>query len=115
MFEDAKSGNAMMAWILRVVGVLLCIAGFKMILAPLQVIADVLPLLGSIVGAGAGIVSGLLGFAWSLIIIAIAWIRFRPMLALCLLGGALVLLIVVLVTGSMKKKAAASAPAAPAE
>lgn len=109
MFDAAKSSNATMAWLLRGLGVVLCIAGFGMIFAPLKVLADVIPLLGSIVGAGTGLVAGLLGSAWSLVIIAIAWIRFRPMLGFCLLGAALTLVILLFIKGRMKKANPASA------
>ena len=37
MFESAKSSNATTAWLLRGLGVVLCIAGFGMIFAPLKV------------------------------------------------------------------------------
>lgn len=109
MFDAAKSSNATMAWILRGLGVVLCIAGFGMIFAFLKVLADVIPLLGSIVGAGTGLVAGLLGSAWSLVIIAIAWIRFRPVLGFCLLGAALTLVILLFIKGRMKKANPASA------
>lgn len=109
MFDAAKSSNATMAWILRGLGVVLCIAGFGMIFASLKVLADVIPLLGSIVGAGTGLVAGLLGSAWSLVIIAIAWIRFRPVLGFCLLGAALTLVILLFIKGRMKKANPASA------
>ena len=39
----------------------------------------------SIVGAGVGLVSWILGLAWSLIIIAIAWLVFRPIIGISLL------------------------------
>lgn len=109
MFDAAKSSNATTAWLLRGLGVVLCIAGFGMIFAPLKVLADVIPLLGSIVGAGTGLVAGLLGSAWSLVIIAIAWIRFRPVLGFCLLGAALALVILLFIKGRMKKANPASA------
>ena len=109
MFDAAKSGNATMAWILRGLGLMLCITGFGMVFAPLKVLADVIPLLGSIVGAGTGLVAGLLGSAWSLVIIAIAWIRFRPVLGFCLLGAALTLVILLFIKGRMKKANPASA------
>ena len=109
MFESAKSSNATTAWLLRGLGVVLCIAGFGMIFAPLKVLADVIPLLGNIVGAGTGLVAGLLGSAWSLVIIAIAWIRFRPVLGFCLLGAALTLVILLFIKGRMKKANPASA------
>ena len=109
MFDAAKSGNATMAWILRGLGLALCVTGFGMVFAPLKVLADVIPLLGSIVGAGTGLVAGLLGSAWSLVIIAIAWIRFRPVLGFCLLGAALTLVILLFIKGRMKKANPASA------
>jgi len=99
MFAGAESDNAIMAWILRVVGTIVVIAGLGTILHPLSVIADVIPILGSIVGAGTGFVAFLLGLAWSLLVIAVAWIRFRPVLAVSLLGGAVVLMGLLFVKG----------------
>ncbi|MBQ6775239.1 MAG: TMEM43 family protein [Synergistaceae bacterium] len=91
MFEGARSDNTIMAWILRVVGIILVVVGIGMIFKPLSVIADVIPLLGTIVGAGTGVVAFLLGLAWSLVVIAIAWVRFRPIVAGCLIAAAVVL------------------------
>lgn len=103
MFDDAKSSNQFMTWALRIVGVLLCIAGFRALVAPVAVLADVIPLLGSIVGAGTNLVATLVGLAWSCVDIAIAWIRFRPLLGGCLLGAAAVLLIILFVKGRGRK------------
>jgi hypothetical protein len=86
MYGDAHSSNVTMTWILRFVGAFLVFLGLKMLVAPLEVFASVIPFLGSIVGAGTGLVSMLLGVAWSLVIISIAWLRFRP-----LVGGAMLL------------------------
>ncbi len=105
MFAGAESDNATMAWILRVVGAIVVIAGLGTILHPLSVIADVIPILGSIVGAGTGFVAFLLGLAWSLLVIAVAWIRFRPVLAMSLLGGVVVLLGLLFVKGRKDKAA----------
>lgn len=109
MFDDASDGNALMAWLLRIAGLLLCTAGFRGLLAPLRVLADVIPPLGVIVGAGTGLVAGLLGAAWSLVIIALAWLRFRPVTALCLLGAALALVILLYIRGRVRKAPPASA------
>ena len=105
MFAGAESANATMAWILRVVGALVVISGIGAVLRPLSVIADVLPILGDIVGAGTGLVAFLLGLAWSLLVIAVAWIRFRPVLAASLLGGAVVLMGLLFVKGRKGKAA----------
>jgi hypothetical protein len=62
---------------------------------PLSVLADVLPIAGSIVGVGVGIFAFVASLALSLITIAIAWIFYRPMLGIPLLvvGIALLLLL----------------------
>ena len=90
MIQSAKEGNTIISWLLRILGIILVISGLSMILAPLSVIADVIPLLGNIIGFGTGLIAKLFGFAWSLIVIALAWIRFRPILGICLLGIAIV-------------------------
>lgn len=104
MFEGAKTENTVMAWILRVVGTFLVIAGLRMILAPLSVLADVVPLFGTIVGAGTGIVAFLLGLSWSLVVVAIAWIRFRPLLAGGLLAVVAALLALLYKRSRARKK-----------
>ena len=104
MFEGARSSNNTMAWILRVIGILLAIAGLRMVFRILSVIADVIPILGTIVGAGTGFVAFVLGLAWSLIVIAVAWVRFRPLVAGGLIAVALALLAISYMKG--KKEAA---------
>ena len=103
MFGKAHSGNSTMTWILRGVGILLVIAGLKCLFAPLAVIADVIPLLGSIIGAGTGLVSTILGLAWSLLIISIAWLRFRPLIGGAMIAAALVLVALLFIRGRKSK------------
>ena len=90
MFEDARSDNNIMAWVLRAVGAFCVIAGLGLVFRPLSVIADVIPILGTIVDAGAGVVAFLIGLAWSLVVIAVAWVRYRPLVACGLIAVALV-------------------------
>ena len=113
MFGKAHSSNSTWTWILRVVGTFLVIGGLKAIVAPLTVLASVIPLLGTIVGAGTGIVCTLLGLAWSLIIISIAWLRFRPVVGGAMIGVAVLLIAALYFKGRAKK--AAPAPQVPAE
>lgn len=87
MISTAESANAMLTWILRLVGFILMWLGLKMFLAPVKVLSDVVPLFGTIVGAGIGLVTGLVTFALSFLTIAVAWIFFRPVI-----GGALLVL-----------------------
>lgn len=85
MFAAAQRRNTLLTWGLRLAGLLLMAFGFSLILRPLSVLADVIPLLGSLVGAGLGFVSFLLSAFISLIVIAVAWIFYRPLLGIALL------------------------------
>ncbi len=85
MFEQAKNANNWLTWLLRAAGLIIFIIAFAMILKPLSVIADVVPLIGNIVGMGTGFVSIVLGFISALITICIAWITYRPLLGIAIL------------------------------
>ncbi|MBR2713422.1 MAG: TMEM43 family protein [Kiritimatiellae bacterium] len=85
MFADARSGNSMLTWLLRLGGFLLMFLGLSTILKPLSVLADVLPILGDIVEIGAGIVAALVALVCSLVTIAIAWLFYRPVIGIALL------------------------------
>ncbi len=88
MFQKAQDQNKMLTWILRFAGFIVMFIGLLLILKPLSVLADVLPILGNIVGAGAGIISFLSAGTLSLITISIAWIVYRPLMGIILLAVA---------------------------
>ena len=108
MFETEKQANKTWLWILRIIGILLVIAGFRNIFSILVTLFKVLPPLASVANLGVNIVTGVLGVVWSLIVILIAWVRFRPVLAISLLVVA-VALVVWLITKSKKTKAPVAA------
>ena len=103
MYGQAHSSNQTMTWVLRAVGTILIIAGFKMILGPIAVVADVIPLLGNVVGAGIGLVAGLVGFAWSLLVMAVAWLRFRPLIGCIMVAVAVALIAFAIIKGRTGK------------
>ena len=105
MFKVQISSNNRMGWVLRLVGFILIFAGFGAIFKILSVIADVVPFIGRIVSFGTGLIAGLLATAISLIIIAAAWIYYRPVIAISLLAGAVIALIIVFTAGRKKKTA----------
>ncbi len=88
MFAAAKSANKMIAWLLRLGGFLMMLFGVRMVLGPLEVLADVVPLIGRIVGFGTGLVAAIVAIPCTLVTIAIAWIAYRPVLGIALLIGA---------------------------
>ncbi len=111
MFQDAQDGNNMIAWIIRVVGMVMLMVGFGLILAPFGVLADVLPLAGTIVRMGTGLIGFVLGMVVGTITIALAWLAFRPITTLIILavGGAIAFGVYRLGRGRSKKKLAAEA------
>ena len=85
MFQQAHSSNSTLTWILRLLGVFMVVLGLKSMFGILPALFKVVPFLGSIVGAGIGLVCAILGGVWSLIIIAIAWLFYRPLVAIPML------------------------------
>jgi hypothetical protein len=91
MFASEHQANTILTWVLRVVGFVVMWIGLASLFGPLRVLADILPFLGRIVGAGIGLVSAVLAFALSGLTISIAWLFYRPVLAVVIMavsGGA---------------------------
>jgi hypothetical protein len=114
MFQAAQRENAILTWILRGLGWFLMFLGLTMVFRPIAVFGDVIPLFGTLLGAGIGVFAGLTSIVLSLVTIAVAWIFYRPLLAIALLVVAVGSL-VLLVRLGLKKRQAASPAAAPAE
>ncbi len=95
MIQQAQDMNRKLTWILRLVGFVLMVAGLNMIFRPLSVLADVLPILGNIVGAGTGLIALLLAAILSLITVSIAWVVYRPLLGILMLAAAIGLIVVI--------------------
>lgn len=66
------------------------IVGFAIFLAPLSTLASVIPILGDLVGGAVTLVSVAIGVPLSILVIAFAWLTFRP-----LIGGGLILVALV--------------------
>lgn len=82
MFKSALEENRILTWILRFIGTVVMYIGFALILKPLVVVADVVPLIGNILGAGAGLVALLCTAVLAPVIIATAWFWYRPLVSL---------------------------------
>ncbi|HEV7251805.1 MAG TPA: TMEM43 family protein [Mesorhizobium sp.] len=86
MFADAQTMNVIVTWVLRVVGVVVLAIGFGLVLAPLGVVADVVPFVGSLVRFGTGLAAMLLAVLTGTTTIALAWMWHRPVFALGVLA-----------------------------
>lgn len=86
MFASSHSGNSMFTWMFRLAGLILIIIALRMIFGIIETLFKVLPFLANIVGVGIGLVTTIVGFAWTLLIVAIAWMFYRPFIALALIA-----------------------------
>jgi hypothetical protein len=111
MFATAQSRNTVMTWILRGGGFLLMFIGLLAIFKPISVFADVVPLFGTMLGAGLGVFAFLLAFALSILTIAVSWIFVRPLLGIALLVLALGGLFYLVSLGRKKKRQRMGVPA----
>lgn len=104
IYEGAHSMNHTMMWIFRIIGILLIISGLKGIFAFLSTILKVVPFVANIVGWGVGVVCTVVGLSWSLVIIAIAWLFYRPLIGIALLVVAAALIWIFAFKGKDKLK-----------
>lgn len=107
MYEAAQKENKIIAWIVRILAVLLIIGGLKGIFNFLSTIFAVVPFIRRVIAAGINFVCTVVGLIWSLLIFVIAWISYRPALGITFLV-LIAALIVLLVMRSRKKKSAAA-------
>lgn len=105
MYQSEHTTNTNITWILRIAGLLLVILGLKGIFSILTTLLKVLPFLANIVELGVNLVCGVLGLVWSLLIIALAWLFYRPLIAIVLLVVITALIIFLVKKGKSKKMA----------
>ena len=101
IIKDLIDENNFFKWLLRALGTLLVILGIGSIFSPIQKLTNFIPLLGGAVSLVTGLISFVAGLAISLIVIALAWFRFRPVLSISLL---VVVAILIVILVCIKKK-----------
>ncbi|MEM1443778.1 MAG: TMEM43 family protein [Verrucomicrobiota bacterium] len=113
MFTAAHEANKALTWGLRIGGFVMMMFGFSMILKPLAVFASVLPFLGRIVETGTTAIAFLLsGILWT-IVVAFAWIFYRPVIGIILLLVTAGLIALIVVRLRNKSGETSSPPSAP--
>ena len=111
MFQQAHQSNKMWTWILRGAGFILMLIGLAMILRPFSVAADVIPFLGNIVGLGTGILALLIAAPFTFLTVAVAWLRYRPVIGIVSLVLAVVvggLIFILLKRGRASRKSSST-------
>lgn len=85
IFEGEHATNKMVLWLLRILGFFLIYMGLRNVFNILETLLKVLPFLSNILGWGLGIVCFVIALVWTLVVAAIAWVAYRPVLAIGLL------------------------------
>jgi hypothetical protein len=89
-FNDMKSENTALTWILRLVGFLIFWCGFSMFFAPLEVFADCIPCIGPYLGDAISCITCLLSIfpacACFVLIAGILWVAMRPLVGIPMLA-----------------------------
>lgn len=110
MFADAEARNTLVTWILRVVGLVVLWIGFALVLAPLSVVAAVIPALGRMVGFGTGLVALALAVLVGAVTIAVAWFWYRPLIGAAIAIAGAVVAIAIARFGRSRSTAAPTVP-----
>ncbi len=106
MFDAALSSNTTFTWIIRAAGFMAMFVGFKMIFSIAGVLGDVIPFIGNVFRFATGLAALALTAIISTVIIGTAWIYYRPVLGMIIIGVGLLIAIAALFLG--KKKAAST-------
>lgn len=109
MMQSAEESNTVVTWLLRILGLCLVCAALKLIFSILSTILKVVPFLANIMNWGVSLICNVVGFAWTLIVVALAWIFYRPLLGIALLVIAAAAVYFLAIKGKGKK------PEVPAE
>jgi hypothetical protein len=92
MITAQRNNETTMTWVLRVVGFIGIFVGVLIFLSPLSRIASFVPLLGSIVSGAAFLAALVIAVPTTLVVVALSWIVFRPVVGIGLLVAAIALL-----------------------
>ena len=86
MIQDMRTQDKIMKWLLRLAGFLAIFIGYMSFISPLTKLVGNIPFLGNVVNFMFFLTIFLLSLAQSLLVIIIAWFRFRPLLSIGLLA-----------------------------
>jgi Transmembrane protein 43 len=98
MFTQAENDNTTTAWILRFVGFFIMVISILLILQPLATVVDIIPFVGDCIqstmeGCLFPCIAMLIAIPTSLFVISLAWLAYRPNIAIPVAVGTLVIVI----------------------
>ncbi len=111
MFKEAEQANTIITWLLRVVGLVFLFAAFAAIMSVLGVLADVVPIAGTLVRYGTSTIALILALLVGGTVIGVAWIWYRPLVGLGVMAAAAAISFVLWRRGAQSASAAENSSA----
>lgn len=102
ILEDLANENNTLKWIIRLIGTIIIILGVAQMFSLLRKITTI-PIIKNLVNITTKIIALTLGSSISLLIIALAWIRYRPVLALTLILITIELITILIIVNKNKQ------------
>ena len=90
VFAKEHTHNNNVTWILRAVGWLVLFIGFNVMTRILVILVDWIPLVRDVVSTATTLLCAALSFSLAVLMVGVAWFRYRPLLALVTVGVACV-------------------------
>lgn len=89
LVAKGQDDNKLLTMILRVVGLVVLLIGFLLLFAPVNLLANYVPILGSLVSGATFLVALAATLVVGPSVIALAWLAYRPLLALAIVAVSL--------------------------
>lgn len=104
LFTAARRDNTKITWLIRLAGLLMFFFGLKLLVGPLEVLADIIPFIGNIFEKITGFIAFLIALVLTLITVGIAWVVVRPLIGIPLLVAAVLLIVWIKKSSGAKKQ-----------
>lgn len=114
MYASEHASNNAKKWLFRLLGFFLVLGGLKGIFGIVVTILKVIPFIANIVNLAVSLVLWVVAFAWSFIVVSLAWIFYGHLVGILYLVIALGLLIFFAIKGKDKGPQAPQTPDTPA-
>ena len=114
IFKAAQDENRILTWIFRLVGLLFMMVGFTLLLGPLVALGDIVPFIGSVLGAGAMLIGMVLTAVVGPTVMAIAWLWYRPLVGIGMIAAGIAVAFALKQWGPRRKPKTPAAAAMPA-
>jgi hypothetical protein len=111
MFKSAERENQILTWIIRGGAIIVMFIGWLLLMRPLVVVADVVPLIGDVLGVGAGLVAMLATAVVAPAVVAFAWLWYRPMVSVAVVTVAVGLIFLIKRLAASRSAARMAPPA----